>query len=356
MRGLPHLISRRGRARALPLLLSVVAGITGPAGAETLVAVALPPGEPHRAIAAEIRAGVEDAARGLAAQNGAEATPLLIRAFEAECSPEPAARAAAAIVAARPALVIGHPCAAGAIAAAPIYAKAGIPFFAIAVRHAALTLRNGASLTFRMAGRDDRQGAEAGAWLADRAGDAPALIVHDRTAGARQLAEAAGAEFARRTNRAANVIGIVTGGKEYGEVALLASRSGAAALYFTGYPAEGRVVIGNLRNAGWRGPVLLHDGAATDELARVSATTGDLMVLLPADHPTPRAAAAAAVEAWAAASATSGGVQVEGLAATLRGGVKTRALGHIAFDENGDLLGPSFRPHVATGGRWQPAP
>lgn len=342
--------------RALPLLLSVLAGLASPVAAETLVAVALPPGAQHRAIADEIRAGVEDAARILAVQSGAKSAQLLIRAFEAECSTELAARAAAAIVAAQPALVVGHPCSAGAIAAAPLYAKAGIAFFAIGVRHPALTAGKGPPRAFRMAGRDDRQGIEAGAWLAARSSDAPTVIVHDRTAGARQLAEAAGAEYARRTGRAANLVGIVTGGKDYADVAHLARRSGAGALYFTGYPVEGRVLLGNLRSEGWRGPILLHDGAATDEMARGGEWIDDLVVLLPADYPTPRAAAAAAIEGWAAASAEAGAAHIDAIAGPLRHGVETRALGQIAFEENGDLVGPSFRLHTLTGDRWQPAP
>jgi branched-chain amino acid transport system substrate-binding protein len=327
------------------------------ARAETLVALALPPGEAYRWIAGEIRAGVEEAARALAAEAGTGAPPLVIRVYEAECSAEKAARAAAAIVEARATLVVGHPCAAGAIAAAPIYTRAEIPFFAVAVRHPALTTARAAQLTFRMSGRDDRQGAEAGAWLAANSGARAALVVHDRTAGARALAETAAAEYARLTGRPASVLGIVTGGKDYPEVSRLALQTGAGALYFTGYPAEGGVMIRNLRVAGWQGGVLVQDACATDEFASLAGpAAAGTMALLATEQLAPRQAAAAAVASWSVAVASDRNGHAGSITARLRAGIETPAHGRIQFDEHGDLAGPSFRLHRLIDGRWQPAP
>lgn len=346
-----------GRARALPLLLLALVAGAGSAEAETLVALALPPGEEHRTIAKEIRAGIEEAARAIASPNGADASPLLIRAYDAECSAEPAARAAGAIIEARPALVVGHPCAAGAVAAAPLYAKAAIPFFAVAVRHSALTTAKAAPLTFRMAGRDDRQGIEAAAWLATESGERAALVVHDRTAGARGLAETAAAEYARLTGRPASVVGIVTGGKAYPDVLRHALQTGAGAIFFTGYPAEGGVILRNLRTAGWRGGVLVQDACATDEFASLAGeAAAETMALLATERLAPRQAAAAALAAWSAAVAREGNGQAGAIAARLREGVDTPAHGRIQFDEHGDLAGPSFRLHRLIDGRWEPAP
>ena len=76
------------------------------------------------------------------------------------------------------AFVIGHFSASAALAAAPIYEQAGIPFFAPGTSHPDLTAR-GYRLVFRVCGRDDHQAAMLGAVvnrMAEKPGVPPLII------------------------------------------------------------------------------------------------------------------------------------------------------------------------------------
>ena len=68
------------------------------------------------------------------------------------CAAKEAEEAARALIAQGVALVVGHPCAAAAIAAAKVYAPAGIVFLAPATRNPALTEPRAGPTIFRLGG------------------------------------------------------------------------------------------------------------------------------------------------------------------------------------------------------------
>ncbi len=150
---------------ALAMLLS------WPAAGDILIAVPGPETGPQAVLAREIRRGVEAAAQDLNARGGLLGEKLEVKVFDDRCSDEGGRSSAAAAIDAGAAVVIGHPCANAALTAAEPYAKARTIFFAPAVRHPSLTrapAQATAGLTFRLAGRDDRQGDAAAAWLMEQ--------------------------------------------------------------------------------------------------------------------------------------------------------------------------------------------
>lgn len=346
-------------AAALICLASL--GLARPALAEELVVVAGPATGRHSAL---LQTMADTATRAAAA-----ASPTLKIIEEDDgCDPARAKGTAALIVDKKPSLVIGHPCPAAAIAAAPLYAAAGIPFIALGVRHPALTSPRAGPAVFRLAGRDDRQGDAAAEALLRAAPEKRIAIIQDRTAYARSiLAETTGA-LTRAAAPPALVLPIVAGRRDYEpEIAKLAAAKPEAIL-FAGYPSEAAVILRGLRKAGLTATLIASDANATPEFAEAANLSNSpadaVQVLTPAEAhsgadaipPQSRGLsilAAAAIESWTAAASAAGSNDPAKIAAALSAApVATQSMGEISFDANGDARLPSFTAARLVAGQW----
>jgi branched-chain amino acid transport system substrate-binding protein len=288
------------------------------------------------------------------------------------CDAARAEGAARLIAAMRPDVVVGHPCPAAAIAAARVYAETGVLFIALGVRHPDLTARRAGPSIFRLAGRDDRQGAAAAEALAAAATNGRIAIIQDRTAYARALtADVVAATTAMKIATPA-VIPIVAGRREYAaELAKLATAP-PDAIFFAGYPSEAAVVLSGLRKAGLRGTLIASDANATEDFAAVAsaAETAGIAVKVMTrpresgglDHDGLEQAAASAVAAWREAVARAGTRATGEVATQLTaashappsGGqpVDPAAIKVMEFDETGDARIRSFTASPLIAGRW----
>jgi branched-chain amino acid transport system substrate-binding protein len=282
------------------------------------------------------------------ARQAAAGAPIEIIDADDGCDAARAAGAARVIAAGKPALVIGHPCPGAAIAAARVYADAGVLFIALGVRHPALTDQRAGPTIFRLAGREDRQGRAAAEALIALAPSGRIAIVQDRTAYARGLTAAITAALGERRITPPAVVPIVAGRREYdAEIARLRA-SPPGAVFFAGYPSEAAVVLRGLRMAGITAPMIASDANATEGFAAAAALAGEtrsgVSVMVPAagsgglDEEGLEQAAADAVRAWR--TARNSGDAVQELA---RG---------EAFDERGDARVASFRAAPLVNGRW----
>jgi len=195
-----------------------------PASAETVIVAGPATGR----LAATLPAMVSGA------RKAAAGAPIEIIDADDGCDAARAAGAARVIAAGRPALVIGHPCPGAAIAAARVYADAGVLFIALGVRHPALTDQRAGPTIFRLAGREDRQGRAAADALIALAPSGRIAIVQDRTAYARGLTAAITAALGERRITPPAVVPIVAGRRDYdAEVARLRA-SPPDAVFFAG--------------------------------------------------------------------------------------------------------------------------
>ncbi len=188
------------------------------------------------------------------------------------CEAGRAEGAARVIVADKPDLVIGHPCPAAAVAAAKVYAAAGVLFIALGVRHPDLTDKRAGPTIFRLAGRDDRQGQAAAAELLSLAPQGKIAIVQDRTAYARSLTAAVTGELALRKSPPPAVIPIVAGRRDYDAELQKLKGARPEAIFFAGYPSEASVVLRSLRKAGITATLIASDANATDEFGTAAAS------------------------------------------------------------------------------------
>lgn len=284
------------------------------------------------------------------ARRGAAGSELSIDEVDDGCDAARAAGAAREIVSNKPDLVIGHPCPAAAIAASRVYADAGVVFIALGVRHPELTDKRAGPTIFRLAGRDDLQGAAAASDLMAMAPSGRIAIVQDRTAYARGLTAAVTAAIAAAKGMPPVVVPIVAGRRDYdGELAKLSGLP-PDVIFFAGYPSEAAVVLRSLRKARLGAAVIASDANATDDFAKAaegSLSQVKVMVrgagsggLDPGDLDD---AAERAVAIWRAARGSGDPATI------MNGDGSGRA---SPFDAKGDARVPSFVAVPLVAGRW----
>jgi branched-chain amino acid transport system substrate-binding protein len=340
-----------------------------PAHAEIRVALAAPFAGREAATGLAMKRGLEAAIGDANAAGGVLGEKLELVTQDDGCAGATGEGAASALLALAPAVVIGHPCSSAAVAAAALYAKAGVLFIAVGARHPDVTGRAPAAAPLlRLAGRDDRQGAAAAHWLLAHAPQRRIAIVQDRTAYARAIADGAVLELKGAGLAEVPVLALVAGRSDYGEIALKLSETGAEAVLFAGYPTETAIVLTGLAERRLTPSVLATDSHATAAFAAFAAASPiSVHVLLP-DEPSPHGAshgdggdlravqarAQGALEAWIGAVKRTGSHDGATLTRTLRGGsIMTGTLGEIRFDANGDVAADEFFAASAHDGQWE---
>ncbi len=325
------------------------------------IAIAGPVTGPQRFATRSIEAGVRQAIGELSAQS---AEQFALSTADDNCDPEIAQAKAREIVAAGTDLVLGHPCAKAAVAAASIYAQAGVVFIATHTRHPALTAKGRGSSIFRLCGRDDSQGADAARILSLRAAGKPVALVHDRTLYAKMIAEQAerGLHAAKLQIISATII---AGHKEY--TRLTEKIKDAGAVLFVGFPMEAGFIASELDKAGSSVRLIASDAVASAELAASFPGIVDKIdVLMPAGD-NGEAFARAAVEIFTHALSRGFGPFQEhwlsdtatrrALAAAIlaKAGPHASSLGPVSFNSAGDAAGVSYRLMRWNGKKWVPA-
>lgn len=334
---------RRGFCMMLFVLVGVVTGRR--AIGDVVVAVPGPEVGRYAAAAAEIERGVERAVRVLNESGGVDGETVIVERRDDGCSQVGGEALARVLVAERAALVVGHPCGNAGVAAGGVYEQGSLLFFAPSIRHPALTAGRSDGLVFRLAGRDDLQGATAAAWLLQQAPHKRVAIVHDRTGYARAIAEGAHKLLLAGGISAPSVLTIVAGKRDYDDIAQRLKADGTEAVLFAGYPDEAQIVLAGFRRAQITPAVLCSDSlAASDFLPSSGGYDGMLRVLIAADPgESLERRAEAAVEAWAVAVKRAGSREARAVARALRTGeVETRALGAVSFSQEGDVRTHSF--------------
>ncbi len=341
--------------------LAAVSGLAGtvPALAEGEIAIVGPMTGQYAATGAAMRAAVAPS----------ETRDDTVTFEDDACRADAAIATAHRLVAMKAAVVIGHPCSSAAIAAAPIYAAAGVPIISTGARHPDFTDKRAGPLVFRLAGRDDRQGAVAAEFLARLADGKPVAILHDRTfamstlaaTAAAALAADAGRQAASTATRPATQFPFVASELNYdalaARVAAVAPGDGIGAVLFAGYPSEAVVILKALRAHGVSAPFVGVDALATREFGQLlTSERGQVFVLASPDAVGPDAIAArtaAAIGLWRQARAARPHDPAAAITLSVEsGGANER----VAFDTKGDAPVPSYLVTTWRAGAWRPLP
>lgn len=350
-----------------PSLLGLVLVSPTPAHAEVRVGIAVPLTGRMAPVGIAIERALRDAIAEANANGGIHGQPITLEIADDGCTTAVGEGAARRLIAQRPALVIGHPCANAAVPAAPLYGGADVLLMVVGARHPDVTRANDSvkANVLRLAGRDDRQGEAAAGWLLAHAPAQRVAIVHDRTQYARTLADATAAALAQAGVTSPTVLSLKAGRPEYDEVARALRDSGAEALFFAGYPDEAAILNAALERLGSALSMLGSDSLATDAFAEtVESSRARIEVLMPAaitgaslspstDAERLSLEARAAFEVWMEGAGKIGSIDAQAISRALReGAVSTPSLGVIRFDAHGDVIAPSFAAANVRAGRW----
>jgi branched-chain amino acid transport system substrate-binding protein len=280
---LPSFRSVQAMAAHVAMACCCCVSICSSARADVVIGVAIPAQGVKVGYGATLLAAAQTQATRMSATGHLGKVTLAVE--NDQCSGAGGADAAARLVAKGVAIVIGHPCSNAAIAAAGVYARAGIAFVAIGARHPDVTAKRAGSTVFRLGGRDDVQAADTAKFIQDGAHSGKTAIIHDRTIYARRLADGVAASLRKGPGAQVSVHALVAGEKDYAAIVagVLAMRPDT--VYFAGFPIEGAIILKQLRAAGsaarFIGCDALNDpafvgsaGAAADGVGVVASTLG----------------------------------------------------------------------------------
>ncbi len=342
-------VAQTTRTERADLVIGAPLPLTGPRAAD---------GE---AVLAALRAAVDDFNR----LGGVLGRDLRLEIVDDGCDGKTAEQAATALLELAPAVVVGHICGSAGIAGARVYAPAGILHISPGVRHPRFTDSRPGDSILRLAGRDDRQGYEAGRTLSRAVAASRIVLVHDRTALARQLVADARTAISDAGQRVLAVETLVAGEKDYGVLVGRLLAAEADAIFLAAFPAEAAMIARAFRDAGGRSRLLGGDILADPYFAEAAGRAADAVhVLVPGiDRKATRAEALlariagaapgatawsdavtayAALETWRQAVVKSGTLETAKLVATLYSEQFETVAGPIRFDRKGDASVASY--------------
>ncbi|BCH21859.1 branched-chain amino acid ABC transporter substrate-binding protein [Mesorhizobium sp. L-8-3] len=343
--------------------LTALVAFGGSAWADIMVGVAGPITGPNAAFGAQLQKGAEQAAADINAAGGINGEQIKVVIGDDVSDPKQGISVANKFVADGVKFVVGHFNSGVSIPASEVYAENGIFQITPASTNPTFTER-GLWNTFRTCGRDDQQGAVAGAYLAENFKDAKVAVIHDKTPYGQGLAD----ETKKALNGAgvteAMYEGINIGDKDFSALIAKMKEAGVSVVYYGGLHTEAGLMMRQLADQGLKATFMSGDGIVSNELASIAgdAVNGTLMTFAPDPRKNPaakdivekfRAAGfepeAYTLYAYAALQAIADGAKAAGdtdpqkvaEAMKAKGPFKT-AIGELGFDAKGDITRPDY--------------
>jgi branched-chain amino acid transport system substrate-binding protein len=331
------------------------------------IAVAGPMTGADAAVGTRLRTGAEQAVADINAAGGILGRQVVLTAADDASNPRLVTSLANRLAGDGVKFVIGHVGAATSLAAAEIYQDKGIVQITPFASTPELTER-GLWNVFRTCGRDDQQGAIAGAYIARHHKGKKVAIVYEKRPYGQGLAD----EVRKALNAAAikevMLEGIGVGEKDLSAVVARIRAAGADLVYWGGLSTEGGLLLRQMRDQGVTALVIAGDGITSDEFAALAGpgVEGTLMTYgsdarkraeakgllqklrarkIEADSATLNTYAALQVIKQAAEAVKS--VEPQKVAEKIRSGARFKTvIGDISFDRKGDVMQPSYAMYV----------
>ena len=332
------------------------------------VAIAGPQTGQYASLGTQMTTGGETAIADINASGGVLGKKLKLEIGDDACDPKQAVAVANQLTGDNVALVAGHFCSGSSIPASNVYAESNLVMISPASTNPALTDKRAGPNIYRVCGRDDKQGAVAGAYLAEHFGDKNIAIIDDKTAYGRGLAD--------EVKKALNAKGvqevfresITAGEKDYSALVSKLKRAGVDALFIGGYHTEAGLILRQMRDQDMDTVLMGGDALVTQEYWSITGSAGEgtLMTFSPDPRQNPAAADVvkrlkakgvepegyvlytyAAVQAWKEAAEKAGSIDAPAVVKALNENTIHSVIGDFKFDEKGD---PSLPPYAVY--RW----
>ena len=228
-------------------------------------------------------------------------------------------------------------------------------------------------MAYRVCGRDDQQGATAGAYLNANFAGKKVAFVHDKTAYGKGLADATKAAYEAGGGTAALYEAYTAGEKDYTALVTKLKQEGVDVLYVGGYHTEAGLMVRQMRDQGMDTVLISGDALVTDEYWAITGDAGEgtLMTFSPNPENNPEAVEVvkalkdagkttegyvlytyAAIQSWAQAAEAAGSTDYDAVREALNAGDFNTVLGSLAFDGKGDVSLPGYVFYEWSNGKY----
>jgi len=356
----------------LPTVLSVGEAFAQGAG-PIRIACAGPMTGSNAAAGDQMKIGATQAVEDLNARGGVLGRQVALEIADDACDPRQAVSVANQLAGRRTVFVAGHYCSGSSIPASKVYAEEGVLQMSPASTNPRFT-DEGSWATFRVCGRDDQQGAIAGAYMAKTFKGKKIAILHDNQAYGKGLAE--------ETKKALNKDGVqevlftayTAGEKDYNALVSRLKGAGVEVIYLGGYYTEAGLILRQAKEQGMAVTLIGGDALVTKDFWQITGAAGEGTLMTFSSDPRARPQAKdlvarfkaknvdpegyvlytyAAIQIWAAAAEKLKSVDPKRIAAELKAhGPWQTVLGPISFDRKGDVTVPDYVFYVWKNGNY----
>ena len=345
------------RTTTLGLALGFAIAAAGAANAQVKFGVQGPITGPNAAFGAQLKNGAEQAVADINAAGGIMGQKLSVQFGDDVSDPKQGVSVANKFAADGVRFVVGAFNSGVTMPSSEVYQENGILEITPASTNPQVTERKMWNI-FRTCGRDDQQGAVAGAYILKHFKGKKVAVVHDKTTYGKGLADETIKAMGKGGMKPVLYEGINVGEKDYSALVSKIKQSGADLVYWGGLHTEGGLIVRQMRDQGVKAPLMGGDGITTDEFAQVGGpgVEGTLMTYGPDARNNPaakdivakfRAAkfepeaytlySYAAVQIMAQAATAAKSVDPKKVAEKMHSGMKFKtALGDISYDKKGD--------------------
>src|SRR5215831_18827467 len=252
------------------LVLGASIATTGVGVAQTTtIGVAGPLTGQYASFGQQLRNGAELAAADINAAGGVLGKKITLEYGDDACDPKQARAVAERFTYEQVPFVAGHFCSSSSIPASEAYADGDVLQITPASTNPAFTER-GLWNTFRVCGRDDQQGAVAGAYLAKHYRGKNIAILYDKTTYGKGLAD--------ETKKALNKAGVKEklyeaynkGDKDFTALVSKIKLNNIDIMFVGGYHQESGLILRQMRDQGLKTVLMAGDALADKEFASIT--------------------------------------------------------------------------------------
>jgi branched-chain amino acid transport system substrate-binding protein len=242
--------------------------------ADLLIGVAGPLTGPNAAFGAQLQNGAQMAADDINAAGGVLGMNIVLSFGDDVSDPKQGVSVANKFVGDGVKFVDGHFNSGVSIPASEVYVENGVLEITPAATNPVFTER-GLWNTFRTCGRDDQQGAVAGAWIAANKAGAKVAVIHDKTPYGQGLAD--------ETKKAMNGAGLTEvmyegvniGDNDFNALISKMKEAGVDVVYFGGLHTEGGKLVRQMADAGLKAQFISGDGIVSAEFATIAGPAAE---------------------------------------------------------------------------------
>jgi branched-chain amino acid transport system substrate-binding protein len=334
------------------------------ANAQLKIGVGGPITGPNASFGAQLKNGAEQAVEDINAAGGVMKQKLQVVMGDDVSDPKQGVSVANKFAGEGVKWVVGHFNSGVSIPSSEVYQEAGIIQITPASTNPRFTDRPNMWNVFRTCGRDDQQGAVAGAYLANKFKGKKVAVVHDKTPYGKGLADETQKSMNGKGLKEVLYEGINTGEKDYSALVSKLKQANVDVVYFGGLHTEAGLIIRQMRDQGLNAPLMGGDGIVSSEFVSIAGpgAEGTLMTFSPDPRKNPNAKdvvakfkaknfepeaytlyAYAAVQILKAAAEQAKSTDGKKMAEVMKQGKPFKTvIGDISFDKKGDITRPDY--------------